>query len=94
MVVDRDLPGAPPVSTILPLFCSSLIRSLVTDPAATATSGRSRTFVKIDSGKDGNSTPFPFVLRKAALPLITTSAFLYDCVKIVSKPLLIVSVRT
>ena len=40
------------------------------------------------------SAAFPFALSKAALPVITTSAFWYDCEKIVLKPLLIVSVRT
>ena len=42
----------------------------------------------------GASTVFPFALSKAALPVITTSAFWYVCEKIVLKPLLMVSVRT
>ena len=79
---------------IFPFFCSSRTWSLVTEPAATATSGSCRTFASTDSGNEGVSTPLPFAFRKAVLPLTTTSAFLYDCVKMVSKPLLIVSVRT
>ena len=67
--------------------------SVVTEPAASATSGSFCTFASSDSGIGGGSTVVPFALSKAALPVITTSAFLYDCEKIVSKPLLIVSVR-
>jgi hypothetical protein len=40
------------------------------------------------------STPFPWLFLNAALPEKTTSAFLYDAWKSVSKAPLIVSVRT
>ena len=77
----------------LPSLPISFTLSLVTDPAAAATSGKAFTSESTSCGNVGVSTPLPFVFLKAASPLITTSAFLYELTTIVLKPLLIVSVR-
>ena len=81
------------MSTTFPSLPISLTLSLWTAPAAASTSGSALTFVRTFCGKVGVSTPLPFVFLNAASPLITTSAFLYEFVTIVLKPLLIVSVR-
>ncbi len=90
---EKPSDGAPPVLITFPSLPISLTSSLVTDPAAAATSGRARTFVSTEAGNVGVSTPLPLVFLKAAWPLTTTSAFLYELTTIVLKPLLIVSVR-
>ena len=90
---EKPSDGAPPVSTTFPSLPMIFTLSLVTEPAAAATSGTFFTSASTLCGKVGVSTPFPFVFLKAASPLITTSAFLYEFVTIVLKPLLIVSVR-
>ena len=93
-VIENPSEGALPVEITFPFLSISFIVSVVTEPAASATPGRFCTCVSSDSGSVGGSTVLPFALSKAALPVMTRSAFLYDCVKIVLKPLLIVSVRT
>ena len=90
---EKPSEGAPPVSITFPFLSISFTLSLVTDPAAAATSGRAFTFASTSCGNVGVSTPLPFVFLKAALPLTITSAFLYELTTIVLKPLLIVSVR-
>ena len=92
-VTEKPSEGAPPVEITFPSLSISFSELVVTEPAARATSGSFCTWVRIDSGIGGGSTVVPFALSKAALPVITTSAFLYDWSKIVLKPLLIVSVR-
>ena len=83
------------MSMTLPFLPTSLTLSLVTDPAASATSGSLLTFPSSETGNVGGSTVLPLeLLSNAALPLITTSAFLYDVEKMLLKPLSIVSVRT
>ena len=81
------------MSTTLPSLPISLTLSLVTEPAAAATSGTLFTFASTEAGKVGVWTPLPFVFLKAAWPVTITSAFLYELTTIVLKPLLIVSVR-
>ena len=67
---------------------------LVVLDSATAswTPDRPLIFASSDSGTVG--AVVLFVLPNAVLPLTTASAFSYETVKIVSKPFLIVSVRT
>jgi len=86
--------GAPPVLITLPSLPTSFTLSLVTAPAASATSGSARTLPSTDCGKVGGSTVLPWPWSNAALPLTTTSAFRYETWKMLLKPLLIVSVRT
>ena len=93
-VTEKPSDGAPPVEMTLPSLPISFSALVVTEPAASATPGSRWIFGSRDCGIDGGSTLFPSALSNAALPVITTSAFWYDCVKIVLKPLLIVSVRT
>ena len=81
------------MSTTLPSFLMSFTVSLWTAAAAASTSGSPWTSFSTLWGNVGVSTPLPFVFLKAASPLITTSAFLYEFVTIVLKPLLMVSVR-
>jgi hypothetical protein len=90
---EKPSDGAPPVSITLPSLPISFVLSLVTEPAAAATSGRALTFVSTEAGKVGVSTPFPSSFLNAASPLMMTSAFLYELTTIVLKPFLIVSVR-
>ena len=90
---EKPSDGAPPVLITFPSLPISLTLSLVTEPAAAATSGRAFTFVSTEAGKVGVSTPFPFVFLNAACPETTRSAFLYELTTIVLNPLLIVSVR-
>ena len=79
----------------LPLASTRLTVWLFTEPAANATSGSERTFASTVSGNVGASIWLPLPpFENAALPLMITSAFLYCVLKIVLKPLLIVSVRT
>ena len=66
------------MSTTLPSLPISLTLSLVTEPAAAATSGSAFTFVSTAGGKVGVSTPLPFVFLNAASPVTITSAFLYE----------------
>ena len=77
----------------LPSLPISFSDDVVTDPAASATSGSFCTSVRSDCGIVGGSTLVPLALSKAAFPVMTTSAFWYEPVKIVWKPALIVSVR-
>ena len=93
-VTEKPSEGAPPVEITFPFLPISFSESLVTEPAASATPGSLWIFGSSDCGIVGGSTVLPPALSNAALPVITTSAFWYDCLKIVLKPLLIVSVRT
>ena len=86
--------GAPPDPIAFPSCPTSFVASSVTEPAAAATSGSSWTFRSSVSGKLGACTPLPFRFSNAVLPVMMTSAFLYDCEKIALKAPLIVSVRT
>src|SRR6266542_2225937 len=68
--------------------------SSVTVPAAASTSGNRLIFASTDAGTLGVSVALASSAENARLPVTTTSAFLYDPVKMLSKPALIVSVRT
>jgi hypothetical protein len=86
--------GAPPDPITLPFRPTSFVWSSVTAPAAACTSGSACTFRSNVCGRVGAWTPFPFVFSNAVLPVMMTSAFLYDCEKIELNAPLIVSVRT
>ena len=85
--------GAPPVEIVFPFRPISRVCSSATLPTAASMLGSCFTFVRTLSGNPGDEVA-PESPEKATLPVMTASLPSYDWVKIVSKPLLIVSVRT